>query len=86
MPKTRVEFWEAKFESNMKRDAGARMQLKHLGWKVLVAWECEIYEDPIGVAIRLAKQMGRIVQACELPERNEILELAEQKMRRYCKR
>ena len=42
MPKTRQEFWEAKFESNVTRDQRVAKQLKLNGWKVLVIWECEI--------------------------------------------
>jgi len=40
-PKTRVEFWTRKFESNVARDRRVRRQLQRLGWKVAVIWECE---------------------------------------------
>lgn len=40
-PKTRQEFWIPKFEANVSRDARKEAQLRELGWKVLVVWECE---------------------------------------------
>ena len=41
-PKTRQEFWLAKFESNVFRDRRNQAKLKQLGWLVLVVWECEL--------------------------------------------
>ncbi|MCW8918551.1 MAG: DNA mismatch endonuclease Vsr [Gammaproteobacteria bacterium] len=40
-PKTRVEFWQEKFEKNQERDARKIAHLKDLGWRVEVIWECE---------------------------------------------
>lgn len=40
-PKSRVEFWEAKFDANVKRDRRNQRDLKRLGWKVIVIWECQ---------------------------------------------
>ncbi|OAH19111.1 very short patch repair endonuclease [Methylorubrum populi] len=40
-PKTRVEFWQAKFASNVERDAQVQQRLATAGWRVLVIWECE---------------------------------------------
>lgn len=42
MPKTRVEFWQAKFARNVERDAEVQERLRAAGWRVLVVWECEI--------------------------------------------
>ncbi len=42
MPKSRVEFWQKKFETNMKRDYVVRMELYNIGIKCLVIWECTI--------------------------------------------
>lgn len=39
-PKSRVGYWNAKFEENKKRDRRVRRQLRALGWDVLVVWEC----------------------------------------------
>ena len=40
IPKSRVEYWEPKLLKNKKRDLENLKQLKALGWKVLVVWEC----------------------------------------------
>lgn len=41
-PKTRVEFWNAKFNRNVERDRQNVAALEHLGWRVLVVWQCEL--------------------------------------------
>ncbi len=42
MPKSRKDFWEKKFHSNIQRDREVTAQLKKLGWRQMVVWECEI--------------------------------------------
>lgn len=41
LPKTRVDFWRDKIESNMARDRKTQKALRELGWNTLVIWECE---------------------------------------------
>lgn len=41
-PKSRVDFWQTKFLQNVERDREVEKQLKELGWKVRVVWECEV--------------------------------------------
>lgn len=41
-PKSRREFWNAKFEQNVTRDARVMRELKAAGWRALVVWECEL--------------------------------------------
>jgi DNA mismatch endonuclease, patch repair protein len=48
-PKTRATYWAAKFEANMERDMRKEGQLKALGWKVLVIWECETFDSAMMV-------------------------------------
>lgn len=40
-PKTRQDYWLPKFAANVERDARKASQLKELGWRVVVVWECE---------------------------------------------
>lgn len=40
-PKSRLDFWNAKFEANIARDRRNMVELKDLGWKVAIIWECE---------------------------------------------
>ena len=42
MPKTNVEYWQAKIARNMKRDANNIATLEADGWQVLTIWECEL--------------------------------------------
>ena len=42
MPKSRVEFWQKKFESNVKRDYVVRLELQDKRIKCLIVWECTI--------------------------------------------
>ena len=42
MPKSRTEFWTAKFEGTIQRDQAAERALRDSGWKVTIVWECEI--------------------------------------------
>ncbi|MBA8903103.1 G:T-mismatch repair DNA endonuclease (very short patch repair protein) [Phyllobacterium sp. P30BS-XVII] len=41
-PKSNTDFWLDKFQRNVARDAKVTQQLKDLGWRVFVAWECEL--------------------------------------------
>ena len=40
-PKSRTEFWQDKFAANIERDKRSAADLKMLGWRQLVIWECE---------------------------------------------
>ncbi|RDD29370.1 very short patch repair endonuclease [Prosthecochloris sp. ZM] len=44
-PKSRMEFWQAKFDSNIERDRRVAQKLSNAGWRVLIIWECET-RDP----------------------------------------
>jgi len=44
-PKSRNDFWEAKFERNVERDREVETQLRQAGWRYLVIWECEVRDD-----------------------------------------
>lgn len=52
-PKTNVEFWEGKFKRNVERDRLNQVELRRMGWRVEVIWECEI-KDEEGLRKRLA--------------------------------
>jgi DNA mismatch endonuclease (patch repair protein) len=40
-PKSRAEFWQAKFDANIARDHRDMAALDALGWRVAVLWECQ---------------------------------------------
>ena len=41
-PKSRVEFWEAKFNRNIERDQRVKEEVLNKGLKYLAIWECTI--------------------------------------------
>lgn len=55
-PKRNAEFWQAKFDRNVQRDAEAISTLREAGFNVLVIWECET-RQPDELLHRLASEM-----------------------------
>jgi DNA mismatch endonuclease (patch repair protein) len=51
-PKSRQEFWLAKFAANVARDGRVVKALSEAGWQVFVVWECEL-RDLGGLEARL---------------------------------
>lgn len=42
IPKTRSEWWREKLEGNVARDQRKQAELRELGWKIRVIWECQL--------------------------------------------
>lgn len=53
-PTSNCDYWNAKLDRNIVRDAGCQKQLCLLGWKVIVVWECETRN-----LMRLEKRLRR---------------------------
>ena len=53
-PKTNAAFWVAKLGRNIERDSAQIRQLKGMGWRALIIWECEIKNER-KVATRINK-------------------------------
>lgn len=53
-PKSRIEFWQKKFKENRERDGRKTKELKHIGWRVIVIWECEL-EKPEQLITKIKK-------------------------------
>lgn len=51
LPKTRLDFWLPKLEGNRRRDLKAQRELRVLGWRVLVLWECDLKDEKLGKRI-----------------------------------
>lgn len=47
IPKSRLDFWTTKLESNRSRDERVEILLKEMGWRVLVVWECQLEKRDI---------------------------------------
>jgi DNA mismatch endonuclease (patch repair protein) len=50
-PKTNVEFWSDKIETNRRRNSDTHESLESAGWTHIVVWE---HEDPDDAAYRMA--------------------------------
>lgn len=56
-PKNHADYWKAKFEANVRRDAKSMTELEALGWRVVVIWECET-RAPERLATVLKERVG----------------------------
>jgi DNA mismatch endonuclease (patch repair protein) len=56
IPATNTDFWQAKFDSNTRRDASATRRLRTAGWRVCVIWSCQLKEG------QLRKLFSRITE------------------------
>ena len=44
-PRSREQFWQTKFTGNVERDRRDQQRLASDGWRVFIAWECELATD-----------------------------------------
>jgi DNA mismatch endonuclease, patch repair protein len=58
-PKTRLEFWNRKFEQNVERDRRTALALQERGWDVVTIWECET-PDTAKLGAQLKRAMRRL--------------------------
>lgn len=58
-PSTRAEFWQEKFDGNVRRDARNRADLKAAGWTVVTVWECELKADAESLVRRLSHELRK---------------------------
>jgi len=42
-PATNKSFWNKKLDANIERDKHIRNELRRMGWKLLVVWQCETH-------------------------------------------
>lgn len=45
IPKTRTDFWVAKFERNVSNDRKNKAILEEFGWHVITIWECSLKKE-----------------------------------------
>ena len=58
MPKSRLKFWLPKLRINRARDQKVIRQLRKMGWKALIIWECQV-KDQKTVSEMARKFLGR---------------------------
>jgi DNA mismatch endonuclease, patch repair protein len=57
LPKSNRSFWERKIERNRERDRKGVSDLRRLGWRVAIVWQCRI-----GNMTALRKRLARLVE------------------------
>lgn len=57
-PKSRTDFWQAKFADNVERDSRKIAQLAGEGWRPVIIWECETRDQ--GQLLEIIRQ--RVMQ------------------------
>ena len=58
-PKSRIEFWQKKFNDNIRRDVVVRTELQERNIKCLIVWECTIKQ-----MMKRPELETRIIQQC----------------------
>lgn len=56
-PTTNVIFWNTKIDNNMARDKKVLKELKRLGWRVFVIWECDLRSNQL-----FEKELQKLVE------------------------
>jgi DNA mismatch endonuclease (patch repair protein) len=58
-PRSKTEYWLPKLARNIERDGAAITELKKMGWRVLVIWECELSNSAL--IKRTSDSVGRFL-------------------------
>lgn len=45
IPRSNKEYWERKLTRNRRRDEHNDAELRQMGWRVFIIWECEVQSD-----------------------------------------
>ncbi|MEO7030390.1 MAG: very short patch repair endonuclease [Acidobacteriaceae bacterium] len=56
LPKSNLDFWIPKLETNAQRDRTTISMLHRLGWRVMIIWECEVDSS------RLKRRLQRFLE------------------------
>lgn len=56
-PKSRTDFWNKKFDENIRRDKKNFALLNESGWFIITIWECEIKVNPRGTLEKISKAL-----------------------------
>ena len=64
-PSSNQEYWVPKITRNVERDQINYAELKKLGWKVLVVWECSLKKKDFDETM---KQLAADIEADEISE------------------
>ncbi|RYE51257.1 MAG: DNA mismatch endonuclease Vsr [Sphingobacteriales bacterium] len=68
IPKTRTEWWSAKIQKNIIKDAKVLKDIKAAGWKAIIVWECHLKKDKLEAAF--TKLMSRLKSRTAVAEKS----------------
>lgn len=60
IPKAHNEYWKRKLLRNVQRDKRKEKELRDMGWKVIIFWECEIKKDLSKILKKIAKAHEKV--------------------------
>jgi DNA mismatch endonuclease (patch repair protein) len=69
-PHTNKAYWNKKFADNQAREKKNFAELRELGWKVVVVWECDINKNIRAVASGLDRMLKRRLKTINPKEAN----------------
>ena len=57
VPKSNLKYWKGKLKANVERQRADIKELKRLGWKIFIVWECEAKREVV-----LVKEVNKIYE------------------------
>lgn len=61
MPRTNIKYWGRKLEGNIQKQKESIKDLRRLGWKTAVIWECQTKnKNKLNKALRRAVEKARV--------------------------
>ena len=61
-PKANAAYWSGKIARNRSRDERVAAELRDMGWRPVIVWECEL-RDRTALARRLKRELGQATSA-----------------------
>jgi DNA mismatch endonuclease, patch repair protein len=52
MPSSRIDYWKPKLEYNNLKDRRDAKDLKKVGWRVLIVWECQLKKSKAEASLK----------------------------------
>lgn len=62
-PRSNVRYWKTKFAANIERDRDKLSELRKLGWRAIVLWQCAIEADAAKAARRILSLLDTKAQS-----------------------
>ncbi|MCX6346083.1 MAG: DNA mismatch endonuclease Vsr [Armatimonadetes bacterium] len=73
MPTANYEYWEKKFSENIDRDTRKERELRQLGWRIIIVWQCETATKRLGLLADRLKAELKLEQVSRNTEQSSNL-------------